>query len=86
MAARKKNGNREDPVEDAFAAFHQAWFSGKPLDPDAFCKSHPECAPDLRKKIDDFLFVTEGLSDVTPGDLWAPGDDEAVREVRWHTG
>jgi serine/threonine protein kinase len=52
----------QDPVDTAFAEFHEAWFADKPLDPDAFCQSHPECGPQLREKVETFLLVTEGIA------------------------
>jgi serine/threonine protein kinase/Tfp pilus assembly protein PilF len=54
----------QDPVDAAFAEFHEAWFADKPLEPDAFCQSHPECGPRLREKVETFLLVTEGIAGV----------------------
>jgi len=54
----------ENPVDAAFVEFYQAWFSEKPLDPDAFCDSHQECGQELRDKIEAFLMVNQGLREV----------------------
>ena len=51
----------EDPLERVFAEFSRAWFAGKNPDKSAFCSRHPELGDALRKEIDDFLYVVEGL-------------------------
>ncbi|MEW6744290.1 MAG: serine/threonine-protein kinase [Planctomycetota bacterium] len=57
----RSNGTPDDPVEAAVAAFVVAWQAGKALDQDEFCQAHPECAPELKTRIDDFLFPAMGL-------------------------
>jgi len=48
---------KEDPIQTALDEFRTAWFSERPLDPDTFCQSHPECGPELRQAIESFLIV-----------------------------
>ena len=50
-----------DPVEAALAEFHRACTSGECPDLDAFCEEHPECGPELREKIEDFVFMMAAL-------------------------
>ncbi|MHC4946593.1 MAG: serine/threonine protein kinase, partial [Planctomycetota bacterium] len=57
-------GFPEDPLEAAMFEFREAYISGTPPDPDEFCKNHPECGPDLRRAIDDFLAMMAGLQKV----------------------
>ena len=51
----------QEALDSALAAFRKAWHSGERPDPDRFCQSHPECGPELRARIENFLFVAEGL-------------------------
>jgi len=53
---------RNDPIERAFSEFNEAWFQGKKLDPKTFCQRYPECGPELRSKIDNFILVMQALS------------------------
>jgi eukaryotic-like serine/threonine-protein kinase len=48
-------------LETAIAEFSDAWVAGEPLDPDDFCRNYPEFFPDLRRRIDEFLYVVDGL-------------------------
>jgi len=64
-----------EPAVDALVdEFCEAWFGGNPPDIAAFCDSHPELSPALRRRIDEFLFVAEALpqSDRKEGEA-APG-------------
>ena len=54
----------KDPVERAFSAFTQAWFAGENPDKEAFCAAHPAEGQALRKEIEDFLYVVEGLQEI----------------------
>ncbi|MBU0753714.1 MAG: serine/threonine-protein kinase, partial [Planctomycetes bacterium] len=47
----------ESLVDKALAEFKAAWFSQDPPDPETFCRAYPDFASELRKKIDDFLYV-----------------------------
>jgi len=58
------------PLEAVLLEFSRAWHAGRGPDPDSFCRRHPECGPELRAAIDDFLFVAEKL----------PGSDRLNRE------
>lgn len=49
-------------MEALVEAFSEAWFSGSPPDVDEFCRSHPECGQELRRRIEIFLFVAEGFT------------------------
>jgi|GEM_PF-6777650 len=48
-----------DSVDAALAKFTEAWFDGKRHDPEAFCRAHPDCGPELQERIEDFIFVTD---------------------------
>ncbi len=45
----------QDPLEPVLGVFAAAWLEGKAPDPEDFCRSHPECGPELRAQIDAFL-------------------------------
>lgn len=66
MGEKEKNntGQREpeDKINKALEEFRAAWFSGNRLDPGEFCRSHPECGPELQRKIDDFLYIASSFS------------------------
>ena len=59
MTPNPEHGKYEDPVEAALELFREAWFAGERLEPKAFCRSHPECGPELKDEIEDFLFTLE---------------------------
>ena len=70
----------EDRIESALEEFRRAWFAGEKPDPGAFCRIRPECGRELLDRINDFLYVTDGLMGMTPtdyvcncGPLSAPG-------------
>jgi len=63
MTFENPAGDRSDPVTAALAEFRDAWFSGQRLDPETFCRDFPECGPELRVKIDDFLYVADEPAD-----------------------
>lgn len=63
-----------DSVESAYREFCQNYTSSERVDPDEFCRAHPECGPELRDKIEAFLWVA---GECTPGDLRL---EEATRE------
>jgi len=50
-----------DAFDTALARFRESWFLGEQPDLQAFCKRYPECGTELRKEIDDFLFVARNL-------------------------
>jgi len=52
---------RDGIVEAALDEFSAAWVNGRNPDPARFCARYAKHAPELRKRIDDFLFVVEGL-------------------------
>ena len=62
----------KDPIKAAFTQFCDAWFLGDRQDTEAFCKNHPECGPELQEKIENFLFVEQGLSDAGRTDEKTP--------------
>ena len=69
-----------DPIEAAFTEFREAWNDGKRLDPETFISTHPECGDELRKRIDRYIYVAEGLRslrDDKPDD----GADQAKRST-----
>ncbi len=62
MDAEIKSQRPDDlAVDSVLEEFAEAWFSGKPLEVHAFCRRHPECGRELQKRIENFLFVVEGL-------------------------
>ncbi|MFH1999464.1 MAG: protein kinase [Planctomycetota bacterium] len=69
-----KSTEKEESIEKALAEFSLAWCSDERLDPELFCKAHAGCGPELRERINDFLFVAEGINHeaATPGGP-APG-------------
>jgi len=64
----------QDPIEAARWEFSEAWYAGGNPDVDEFCRRHPECGPELREKIEDFLFVAQRL----PGVGQVDGDEEPL--------
>ncbi len=50
-----------DRIEEAYDAFCEAWADGERPDLDAFCEEHAACGPALRPRLEEFLFVAEGL-------------------------
>jgi len=76
MVPKETTNQPDDPIEAALAEFRETWSAGKRPDPDRFCQDHPECGPELREKIDDFLYVAEDFCDAS-GDS---GGDEDIEE------
>lgn len=81
-----------DPIHAALEEFREAWFSGKPVDVEAFLAAHPECGPGLRGEVEGFLLVAEGLPRVDRGSPDGKplgselrgrklGDFEIIREI-----
>jgi len=52
---------KADRIEDAYETFCEAWADGARPDLDAFCAEHSACGPGLRPRLEEFLFVAEGL-------------------------
>jgi len=72
---------RDAPLNAAVSAYSEAWADGNRLDPDQFCREHAECGPELRRWIDQFLFVAEGLrsdSPAIPADRPAEGQEHGL--------
>lgn len=57
MPREGATGNSGKDLSAARARFRDAWFAGDAPDIDAFCRQHPECGPELREKLEDFLYV-----------------------------
>jgi eukaryotic-like serine/threonine-protein kinase len=57
----------DHPIKAAMAEFREAWVSGKQPDLEAFCQSHPECGPELRARIQNFLFTVGGFPEAAGG-------------------
>ncbi len=51
----------EDPIETALREFRAAWYGGKNPDVEDFCRGRSECGPELRARIENFLFVVQSL-------------------------
>ena len=64
-----------NPAEKAFLEFREAWETDKRLDVEAFCKQHPGCSPELRERIDDFLFMMKGVED-----LFSKGEESSSQQ------
>lgn len=86
MSSRRETPQlNQDPVEAARWEFSEAWHAGENPDVDAFCSRHPECGPELREKIQDFLFVAQRLPGVDQADRH--GDVPAALPAKpMHTG
>lgn len=54
----------EERLEALLAEFGAAWYGGDRIDPETFCHDHPECGPELLERIEEFLFVAEGLGTI----------------------
>jgi len=59
---------QRDPsgVEKALEAFRDAWLEGRAPDPEAFCEEYPEFRHELRRRIEAFLYVANGLRELRP--------------------
>jgi eukaryotic-like serine/threonine-protein kinase len=57
----------DHPIKIAMAEFREAWVSGKQPDLEAFCQSHPECGPELRARIQNFIFTVGGFPEADVG-------------------
>ena len=58
----RASSRSNDPLEAALLEYQDAWYSGNRIDPNRFCKSHPECGEELSVLIDHFILVAEGFS------------------------
>jgi len=56
-----EGSDRLDACVDEFGA---AWYAGDRIEPEEFCRRNPECGPELRNRIEEFLFVAEGLGTI----------------------
>ena len=81
MSTQDESKKHDDLTEAALEAFREDWFSGKCKDPETFCKDHPECGPELRTRIEDFLFVATGLSDGSMSDDNVSMDQQDERDT-----
>ncbi len=52
-------------IETALRAFRAAWYGGQKPDVDEFCRSRPECGPELRARIENFLFVVRSIDNLS---------------------
>ncbi len=64
--ARGEKDFPSGPEERAFQLFLSLREEGRAPDPEEFCRSHPEAGPGLLRRIEDFLFVAEGLRPTSP--------------------
>jgi len=76
MADNESHSQKSAKNESAFAYFRDAWNDGNHLDPDEYCRNHPECSVELHSKIEKFLFVAGGLLDLRQGRASQGCDDE----------
>jgi formylglycine-generating enzyme required for sulfatase activity len=68
--------NQENALKQALSKYEEAWLSGNRLDVEAFCKKHAECGPELRKKIEDFIYVVSNF----PGKAVEEGGGSSHRD------
>lgn len=64
MTAQHSNEKPEESLDALVDAFCNEWLAGKRPDIEAYCRQHATQATELRAKINDFLFVAEGISQV----------------------
>ncbi|MFH1998832.1 MAG: serine/threonine-protein kinase, partial [Planctomycetota bacterium] len=57
----RENGEAgpESQIKRLVEEYSDAFLSGTRVDPDTFCAEHPECGPELRERIENFLIVAE---------------------------
>jgi serine/threonine protein kinase len=55
------NEESSTALEEAIEAFRQAWIQGRPRDLEEFCREHSRLEPELRRRLESFLFVVRGL-------------------------
>jgi len=66
MTSIDEKESGEGPLRSALDEFYEIWLSGANVDPDRFCEAHPQCGPELRAEIEDFLFVAPGIPEPRP--------------------
>ncbi|HKB16490.1 MAG TPA: serine/threonine protein kinase, partial [Planctomycetota bacterium] len=81
---------RRAPIAAALDEYASAWLLGAAPEPDEFCRRHPECGPELRRRIQDFLDARSpgravagepGGPSPTIGAATALGDFRIVKEI-----
>jgi formylglycine-generating enzyme required for sulfatase activity len=85
MTAEKNRPNKNDAVKAALIEYRAAWFAGEREEPAAFCRSHPECGPELRNRIDDFIYVAESLHDDAAKEE-IPSSGDSRKSAGWTLG
>ncbi len=60
------DSSSKEAEKKAFQLFRALWEKGEAPGAEEFCRSHPEAGPGLRKRIEDYLFVAEGLRSTSP--------------------
>jgi len=78
MVPEDPSHESEQELKAAFDAFCEAWSAEKPIDPELFCKDYPRCGPRLRRKIEDYLYVAQGLRGRDPGKDSGPGRQRMI--------
>ena len=51
----------ESDLDAALAKFREQWLRGQAPEIDAYCRAHAELGPELRRRLDEFLYVGQGL-------------------------
>ncbi len=75
------SASRDELLKQAVDAFCEAWADGLHPDPEEFCREHAECGPELRERLERFLFVAKGLRGATASPLpedFGQGLDQAA--------
>lgn len=53
--------SHDELLDKAVSLYCKAWADGIRLDPEEFCVEHATCGPELRQRLDHFLYAAEGL-------------------------
>ncbi len=61
MAIPEPGEGELEPLEAVLERLQEEWLSGARIDLDRFCAEHAQYGPELRERIEGFLYVAEGL-------------------------
>ena len=52
-----------EPLDFALQEFDAAWSAGQPPEIEAFLAAHADCGPELRERLEDYLYLKDALGD-----------------------